>query len=116
MKKIIPTYTNFLLEDAATMTDNMNNLLQDIQSAADKRIKSIDKNLKVTGFTQLPGKDDNVITISLQNNAYIQTGTYAISDIKKGVTISQKDWNKWSDTQISKHVQQWLNNLKSGQE
>lgn len=115
MKKIIPTFKEFLLEDEATMTDNMNNLLQDIQRAADKRIKSIDKNLQVTGFTHSPGKGD-MVTISLQNNAYLQTGTYAVSDVKKGVVISQKDWNRWPDEKISKHVQQWLNSLKSGQE
>lgn len=115
MKQIIPTYNKFLLEDAATMTDNINNLLQDIKRAADKRIKSIDKNLQITGFTQTPGKGD-MVTISLQNNAYHTTGTYAVSDIKKGVIIAQRDWDRWPDAKISKYVQQWLNSLKSGQE
>lgn len=119
MKKVIPAYKDFLLEDEATMTDDMNKLLQDINNAAKKRLKSIDKNLNTTGFSQLPGKNktqDVFLTISVQNNSYLGTGNYAVSNVRNGVKISQTNWNNWSDSQISKFIQQQLNNLKSGQE
>lgn len=110
-----PTFEQFLFEDVATNIDDMNNLLQHINKAADKRIKTID-NQYVAKVKGAPGKDDSVINISIQNTAYLDTGTYAVSDLKKGVNISQKDWQKWSDSKISKYIQQWLNSLKTGQE
>lgn len=115
MKILIPNYSDFLKEDAATMTDSMQNLLQDVNRAAQKRIKTIDRDMVAKGMT-VPGKKDSVINISIQNHSYPNTGIYSVSDLKKGVNIEQKDWNRWTDAQITKHIQQWLNNIKKGQE